>query len=138
MVEDKRLDAIEAGHETSDADIKPVLIFMIGLAALTGICLMLMALLFGYFAGPRVESDARTSPRLRQEQIPPEPRLQTNPARELQQIEATEQQKLNSPAWVDRDSGTVRVPIGRAMDLAIEKNLFPSRESQTSPEEERK
>lgn len=137
MVEDKRLDAIEAGHETTDADIKPVLIFMIGLAALTGICLMLMALLFGYFAGPRVESDAGTSPRLRQEQIPPEPRLQTNPARELQQIEAAEQQKLNSPAWVNRDSGTVRVPIERAMDLAIEKNRFSTRESQTSPEEDR-
>lgn len=48
---------------------------------------------------------------------PGEPRLQSDPAGELQQREALVRRRLESYGWVDRQRGIVHIPIERAMDL---------------------
>lgn len=57
---------------------------------------------------------------------PPAPRLQTDPAKDIAALHALEDAKLNNYAWIDKQAGTVRIPISRALDLVAERGL-PSR-----------
>ena len=61
------------------------------------------------------------------ESFPPAPRVQTDPHADLLRLRAAEDSVLQSYGWVNRDSGQVRVPIRRAMDLILKKGL-PVRE----------
>jgi hypothetical protein len=49
--------------------------------------------------------------------IPPEPRLQDDPAADLAAERAREQAQLDGYAWVDRDAGIARIPVDRAMAI---------------------
>ena len=60
---------------------------------------------------------------------PPEPRLQTDPLLDLQQLRARDAERLSSYAWVDRDAGIVQLPIERAIELLAARGL-PAREAQ--------
>lgn len=46
----------------------------------------------------------------------PEPRLQTDDAADRVKLERDQRQILNGYAWVDRDQGIIRIPIGEAMN----------------------
>jgi hypothetical protein len=48
---------------------------------------------------------------------PPWPRLEVNGRNARQVVEATAQRRLQGYAWVDRQAGTARIPIERAMQL---------------------
>ena len=50
----------------------------------------------------------------------PEPRLQLDEPADLRALREREAQHLNSYGWVDRASGTVHIPIERAMQLVLE------------------
>jgi hypothetical protein len=54
------------------------------------------------------------------------PRLQISPTRDLHQFRKQEEQELASYGWVNKTAGVVRIPIDRAMDLALQKG-FPVR-----------
>jgi hypothetical protein len=53
----------------------------------------------------------------------PSPLLQTDPAAELLRFRAHEDSLLNGYGWSDRKAGKARIPVERAMDLAIERGL---------------
>jgi hypothetical protein len=55
--------------------------------------------------------------------LPPEPRLQTTPRVDLQQLRAREEEKLGTYQWVDRSAGIVRIPIDQAIKLTLERGL---------------
>ena len=55
--------------------------------------------------------------------LPPEPRLQADPHADLLRLRSAEDSVLNSYGWVNRDSGLVRIPVARAMELLAEKGL---------------
>jgi hypothetical protein len=55
--------------------------------------------------------------------LPPEPRLQTNPTSDLQQLLQSDNAKLNSYGWIDKSAGVIRIPIDRAMDLLAQRGL---------------
>src|SRR4029077_16193686 len=59
-------------------------------------------------------------------QQPPAPHLQTAPVKDLAELRAAEDTLLHSYGWVDREAGTVRIPIERAIDL-LEQRGLPSR-----------
>lgn len=52
---------------------------------------------------------------------PPAPRLQADPLADLDALHARERAQLEGYAWVDRQAGTVRIPIERAMQLLAER-----------------
>ena len=58
-------------------------------------------------------------------ELPPEPRLQVNAPEDLKKLHEQEDSVLNSYGWVDKQNGIVRIPIGRAIDLLIERGLPP-------------
>lgn len=53
--------------------------------------------------------------------LPPSPRLEVLPRGNLQKMREQENEILNSYGWVDRKAGIVRIPIDRAMDVAVGK-----------------
>jgi hypothetical protein len=75
-----------------------------------------MVWLFNYLARPAVPRD-HLSPLLERGHLPPEPRLQVSPRRDLQVMRAEEDSVLGSYGWIDRQAGIVRIPIARAMEL---------------------
>ena len=112
-------------HETSDASVKGVFAFGLGLMIAGAIILFLVWLLFGYFASREARSGAREF-RLgaqQQNRLPPEPRLQTSPKQDLIDLRASEDAVLNTYGWVDKAGGVVRIPIGEAMKLTVERGL---------------
>ena len=53
----------------------------------------------------------------------PKPRLEVKGAVDLAKLRVAEQTDLDSYGWIDRNSGTVRIPIDRAMQLLLERGL---------------
>lgn len=111
------------GHETRDVNIRVVALFALSMAVVLAGSLALMAWVFAILhetpAGhdPQGAPLAATPPRL------PEPRLQTSPTRDLQEMRRAENARLQSYGWVDRAAGMVRLPIDRAMALVVEQGL---------------
>ena len=54
------------------------------------------------------------------------PRLQISPPAELKDFRDREDQELSTYGWINRTAGVVRIPIQRAMDLALQRG-FPTR-----------
>jgi hypothetical protein len=58
--------------------------------------------------------------------LPPAPRLQQFPRAELEQFHQDEESQLQRYGWMNRDVGSVHIPIEEAMRLVVEAGL-PSR-----------
>jgi hypothetical protein len=119
-------------HEESDVNIRAIFGFGIGLFVVGAVVHVAIYLLFLYFSsGEQAANRVRQYPLAagQENRLPPEPRLQTNPRQDLQDLRAQEDQLLNGYSWVDRNAGVVRIPIGEAMRLTIQRGL-PSRNAQ--------
>lgn len=116
-----------AGHETSDADVKPILRFLFGLFALIALVLVGMTFFFDFLHDRYEQAATKVSPLVDTLQVPPEPKLQVNPAEERREVRNWEEQRLHSYEWIDKNTGTFRIPIERAMELVAESDL-PARQ----------
>lgn len=116
-------------HERSDASVSGVFGFALGLAIALTIISFAVWVLFSFFAARASRKVAPEFPLASQQQnrMPPEPRLQTNPRADLSDLRAQEDAILRSYGWIDKDAGVVRIPIDRAMKLAVERGL-PARQ----------
>lgn len=72
--------------------------------------------------------DVVLSPFAQERVLPPEPRLQPDEKRTLDQQRAAEKELLGTYGWVDEAHGVARIPVERAMDLVLERGL-PAREA---------
>ena len=61
---------------------------------------------------------------------PPSPQLQTQPFKDIYQLREGEQQKLSEYGWVDKNTGTVHIPIDDAMNLLLQRGELRSRPDQ--------
>lgn len=122
-----------AGYERRDANLRSLLQFGFWLAVLLVVTLVGMKFTFDYFAkteplgpasSPLVEPGARV--------LPPSPRLQSRPHLELKDYCEAQQKQVNAYAWVDQQSGVVRIPVDRAMDLTLAHGL-PARAAAEIP-----
>jgi hypothetical protein len=114
--------AHNTGHEQRDVTARLIAWAGVGLLVLALFTFVAMAGVLGLLG----EREARLSPPASPLaadyglQIPPEPRLQDNPVADLEALRAEEDFLLHGYAWVDRDTGTVRIPIERAIELLAE------------------
>ena len=121
------------GFEERDANVKGLLQFALWLAVVLAVTLVGMRWTFDYFK--RAEPLGQTASPLvttTQRMLPPSPRLQSQPHRELADYCAAQQQEVTTYSWVDRQSGVVHVPVDRAMDLILARGL-PARPSGEAP-----
>jgi hypothetical protein len=114
------------GHEETDADVKPIVIFLVGLGLFLALAMVAMSWLFEFFE-PSPERAGKIPAGLTDSaQIPPEPRLQANPSLDLERLRAREENLLERYEWVDKTTGVMRIPLKRAMEIIAESGL-PSR-----------
>jgi hypothetical protein len=64
--------------------------------------------------------------------LPTGPRLQQFPSNELYEFRSKEEAELHSYGWVDKNSGTVHIPIENAMRLMLERGALTSRPADAS------
>ena len=113
-------------YSDKDIRIKPILVFGTLTAVFTAVSFLGVALVFKMF---RMSTDTAVAPSSRfveERVLPPEPRLQVDEKRTLQQQRAIDQVTVTEYAWIDKGSGVVRIPVERAVDLMAERGL-PSR-----------
>jgi hypothetical protein len=122
------------GHETTDAEVKPILFFLIGLALLLVLALVAMTGLYQFLSSGKTTEVRIDSGLVDSAQIPPAPKLQANPRDDLLSLGDYEKRRLNSYEWVDKNTGMFRIPIDRAMDIVGENGL-PTRQQSTEEAE---
>jgi hypothetical protein len=130
----------EVRHEESDVRIKPIVWFGVWLTVSTVVIYFLLYGLFNYFESREAKTET-PPPALADERqaLPPEPRLQLAPSQvgqtqpnlrehplaELKTLKE-EEERLLTTYGVDESSGAIRIPIQRAKQLVLERNLLKS------------
>jgi len=81
--------------------------------------------LLKFFGESAREAEPLQGPLARQEQgrVPPGPRLQEQPFKDVKQLHAEEQAILSSAAWLDSKAGIARIPVDEAMKMVAAKGL---------------
>jgi hypothetical protein len=112
------------GHETRDVRTRPIVLTLLGLGVFLGAMHVGVHRLLDYYGERLARASAPASPLAATYglQEPPAPRLQADPRRDLEVMRAEEAARLDGYAWVDREAGSVRIPIARAMDLVAERS----------------
>lgn len=123
-------DSNSRGHEQSDANIRALTIFGLGLMVLTGVTLLLMVWLQDYLQARKAGSEPPPSPLAPERTLPPEPRLQVIPEKDLEQLHAMEDSLLNHYGWIVREANLVRIPIDSAIALIARRGLPARAESE--------
>ncbi len=110
------------GHEHTDASIRPIVIALAGLGLAFVFVGVVTFGLFGLFAGRVAKLSPPANPLLAEApRLPPEPRLQVRPIRDLRELHEAENNILDHYGWIDRNAGVVRIPIARAIEVLAEK-----------------
>ncbi|MBI1927915.1 hypothetical protein HYR99_27200 [Candidatus Poribacteria bacterium] len=120
---DDPLENPRRGHERSDANMRPIVLFGAGLVVLAIVVLLLTRWVFGTFATQRAKLDVPPSPLADTREPFPGPRLQVTPVQDVKAMRAAEDTALNRYGWVDKEGGLVRIPIDRAIEVLATRGL---------------
>ena len=117
-------DGTFLGHETTDAEIGPLIRFAVFLAVTTAVCAAIGVGLYKYLDRREAAEKAGRYPLAAVTRpLPPPPRLQTYPSYDIKALRADEARVLERYGWVDKNAGIVRIPVERAIDVLAEKGL---------------
>ncbi|PYS33827.1 MAG: hypothetical protein DMG14_30915 [Acidobacteria bacterium] len=110
----------EHRHETTDMSPKYVLYFAVGLVVLG--LLIHVGIWWMFHQFEQAQARRESQPVLvNAPAAVPEPHLQISPQDDLQQLRRQEDEILSTYRWIDRDKGTARIPIDRAMQLFLQR-----------------
>jgi hypothetical protein len=105
--------------------MRVILVVLFGLAlsaTLIGSQFLLRAV-FGDYSRWADRKDHPRPPLREARVLPPEPRLQANPALDLEQLRRDEDRRLGSYGWIDRDQKVLRMPIERAIEQVLRRGV---------------
>jgi hypothetical protein len=124
------------GYERSDIGVAGILYFLAGLAVAGVLAYFVVDGLYHYLdkraeaeqapVNPMVTNapaDTRRIPKDYPQGSFPDPKLEEDEREQLNGIRLKEEQMLSTYDYVDKNAGTVRIPIERAMDLIAERGL---------------
>lgn len=123
----------EPRHEDTHFEVTDISgrhVFFVGLGVLVGTWLFagLLYFYFSFLAQERVRVSPPPLPVARRpEALPPEPRLQQSPPRDLKALRTREDWELNNYHWIDKIGGTVAIPIEQAMRTVAERGIPPQK-----------
>ena len=106
-------------HEGSDVSIKGLGIFLTGLAITMLVTGAIMVWLFDVFLAEAEEADPTPSPLATpgEPAPPPGPLLQVAERLDLRLHRESQEKLIHETAWIDRQTGVVRIPIDSAIEL---------------------
>lgn len=111
-------------HEESDVDSRAILRFGAWLVVVMVGVYAGVWLIFGAFDRRETAGAVRDFPlAVDRNELPPQPRLQIEPRQEYRELQRRDEALLNTYGWADREAGLVRIPIGEAMRLTVERGL---------------
>ena len=121
----------DVAHEHSDVNIRTVLAFGAGMAAMVIGAALLMALLFHTLTSQAAARDPELSPLAPPTGMQPKaPQLLTDEPGNLRKYREEESKKLEGYGWVDERAGVAHVPIEEAKKLIVQHGV-PVRASGT-------
>ena len=122
-------------YEHTDAHVGPMVRFAIWLvisAVIVHVGLAAMYWLLIRESSERVESERYPLAVKTPLRLPSDPRLQQFPRNELYDFRTKEEAELHSYGWVDKNAGTVHIPIEDAMRLMLERGALTWRPQDTA------
>ena len=127
-------------YETRDVKVRPLAVFVAGLTIVGVFVYFVVFVMFRLFSGQAASVDAQLAPSAASrpapapggERLPPEPRIQANPAADMQRVREQDEAILTTYGWVDREAGVARIPIEAAMKQVLEEGL-PVRQPDNAP-----
>lgn len=135
----------ESGHsestayETRDVKVRPLVQFLVGLTIATIAAYLIVLGVFRLFNAKKAAEDSKADPvaveraaKPDDQKLPAEPRIQADPAGDLQALRKVEDRILTTYGWIDRSAGTVHIPIEQAMQRVLAEGL-PVRASGSAP-----
>jgi hypothetical protein len=114
---------LETFHETTDLDLKGVVVFTIALVATCAATFVGLRIMMNGFASEERAEKERAPARLIVDAPIVGPRLQADPGRERREITDRDLKRLESYGWLDQKAGTAHIPIDRAIAILAEKGL---------------
>jgi hypothetical protein len=130
---DKQLNsAASPGYETRDANVRGVFAFLVILGMVLVVASLVCWGIFRYFSAHAANSSASDSPFADTRQLPLGPQLQVNPREDWLKYRDEQEKSLETYEWVNRSSGTVRIPIEQAMELLVKKGVPVQGESEAA------
>ena len=133
MADTKQQHAVTANIEGDGVSYRGIVVFVVILAVTVIATEIIVAGFFKYFQATAPVA-ARAPLAAPAGTMPPPPNLLTNEPANLATFVAHEQEVLETYGWQDKNAGTVRLPIERAMELALERG-FPVRGAAPAPAE---
>jgi hypothetical protein len=110
--------------QSDDVSFSGIVWFVVILTITTLFCAALVGGMFSYMFWSAVESEAPRSTLARPVGTPPPGAvLLTDEPANLRTFRQTEDATLSTYDWIDRNAGTVRIPIDRAKELLLERGL---------------
>jgi len=112
------------GHERKDVNVISLFAIVLTLFILGAVIFLVVNMMIHYFKAhePSKTAGQANIPATQSAEFP-QPRLEVKPGASLAEFRAAEDADLNSYGWIDRNTGTVRIPIDRAMQLILERGL---------------
>ncbi len=112
-------------HDSEDIALGPILKMGLGLIVTIAVS---CAIVFGIYRVLEAQESRPVTPQYplaaqTERRLPPEPRLQTHPRQDLQDLRNTEEAQLSTYGWIDRRAELVHVPVDVAMKMLVDRGL---------------
>jgi hypothetical protein len=129
--------------EADGVSYRGIVWFVVILVGTTAFCQVLVWGMFQLSASRTAGSEAPRAPlaapgpgAMQIPALPPGPNLLIDEPANLRTFRANEDTVLSTYGWIDRNAGTVRIPVDRAKELLLERGLLqaaPAGAAQTAP-----
>ncbi|NUL81440.1 MAG: hypothetical protein HUU60_01800 [Armatimonadetes bacterium] len=115
--------AAELGYQPEEPPVRSIAVFTAGLFIVvivtTIITYFIYLMIMPDFSKPIANQTQLPAPKT----TPPPPVLQTDPIKDINELNAEADRLLHSMEIIDSNAGVVRIPIERAIDVIVENGL---------------
>jgi hypothetical protein len=112
-----------SGYERRDIHVMSIVTGLIVLMTTMFACTIIGYVMHELYMSHVERRPVQLSPLANMRRVAPEPRLQVDPAADLQSLRAAEDSILTSYGWADMDRGMVRIPLSRAQEILASRGL---------------
>jgi len=106
-------------YEPTDVSARAMVRWAVGLIVFTLASMVLMLAYYAVLRGPLGPQKVQAA----EQRLPPWPRLQSNPARDIAEYQEEQRRLATTYGWQDRQRGIVRMPVDQAMEIVLRRGL---------------